>query len=131
MLHLGLCNPGHTYRLRDKRLECSPAESSLGVPVGWKLHTSQQCAPAAQSADCTLGCLKHDIGNQRKGVIVYTQHWCDPTCCVRFGPPQVVYKNSRMCPKESNREGERTRGHDLPGAAEDTWFLQLKEETEE
>ncbi|KAK4823753.1 hypothetical protein QYF61_006049 [Mycteria americana] len=33
ILHLGQCNPGCTYRLEDKRLDCSPAKRDLGILV--------------------------------------------------------------------------------------------------
>ena len=36
-----------------------------------------------------------------------------------------------MRPKEGNKDGERTRGHDLGGAPEDTKFVQLREEETE
>lgn len=36
-----------------------------------------------------------------------------------------------MCPKESIKDGERTRGHDFWGLSEDTWFIQLGEEKPE
>lgn len=32
----------------------------------------------------------------------------------------------RKCPKEGNRGGERTAGHDLPGLAEDPRFVALR-----
>lgn len=39
------------YRLGDKRLESSPTERGLGVPDDRQLNVSQQCAPAAQTAN--------------------------------------------------------------------------------
>ena len=59
ILHLGQYNPGCTYRLEDKRLECSTRERDLGVLVDGKLYMSQQCALAAKRANCILGCIKH------------------------------------------------------------------------
>ncbi|KAK4826497.1 hypothetical protein QYF61_009570 [Mycteria americana] len=56
--HLGWCNPGCTFRLGDKRLECPLQKGFCGF---W----------------LTEG-----------------------------------YKNIRMCPKQSNKDGERTRGHE-------------------
>jgi len=39
---------------------------------------------------------------------------------------QEGYKNIRMCPKEANKDGEKTRGHDLQRAAGDSSFVQLR-----
>ncbi|KAK4811152.1 hypothetical protein QYF61_019783 [Mycteria americana] len=70
VLHLGWYNPGCTYRLGDKRLECIPAERDLGVLVDGKLNMSQQCALVAKRANHILGCIKHSIANRLKEVIV-------------------------------------------------------------
>lgn len=32
-----------------------------------------------------------------------------------------------MCSKEGNKDGERSKGHDLGGVAEDTGFVQVRE----
>ena len=40
ILHLGQGNPGYTYKLRDERLESSPADRDLGVWVDGKLNMS-------------------------------------------------------------------------------------------
>lgn len=39
-----------------------------------------------------------------------------------------IRMQTRVCPMEHNEDGERTKGHDLGGAAEDTRFVQLGEE---
>jgi len=64
--------PGCTYRLGDKRLECSPAERHLEVSVHGKLNRSQQCALAARSlaASHVLGLIRHNIANEWTEVIV-------------------------------------------------------------
>lgn len=51
ILHVGQCNPGCTYRLGYKKLECSPAERDLGSLVDGKLKISQQFALVAKMAN--------------------------------------------------------------------------------
>jgi len=54
-LHVDRGNPQYQYRLEDDGIESSPAEKVLGY---WWMDMSQQCALAAQKANCLLGCTK-------------------------------------------------------------------------
>ncbi|GAB0204158.1 hypothetical protein GRJ2_002881400 [Grus japonensis] len=58
VLHLRRNNPKHQYRLGVDLLGNSAAEKDLGVLVGNKLSTSQQCALVAKKANGTWGALR-------------------------------------------------------------------------
>jgi len=50
----------------DERVESRPEEKDLWVLVGEKLGVSQQCALAAQKANCILGNIPISMSNRSK-----------------------------------------------------------------
>ena len=109
MLPLCQRSPRYLYKLGEDLLENSPAEKDLGVLVDEKLDRSQQCALAAQKANCVLDCIKKGVASRDWEVIV-----CLYSALVR---PQLEYRVQAWGPqyrKDLRRSSwSRSRGGPL------------------
>ena len=70
VMHLAWGNSKHRYRLGRERLESRPEEEDFWVSVDERLNVSWQCALAAYTANCVLGCIKRSVTSRSRGVIL-------------------------------------------------------------
>ncbi|PKU45424.1 hypothetical protein llap_4277 [Limosa lapponica baueri] len=83
VLHVGWGNPMHNYSLDEEWIESSPDKKDLGVLMDKKLNTRRQCVLSAQKANCILGCIKRNVTNRLREVIL--------PLCSRETPPGALH----------------------------------------
>ncbi|PKU40357.1 hypothetical protein llap_9343 [Limosa lapponica baueri] len=98
--HMGCSNPKHNYRLGREWIESSPEEKDLGVLVDEKLNTSQQCALAAQKANCILGCIKRSGASRARELRPHVEY------CVQLWSPHIERTGGleHLCYEDKLRE---------------------------
>ena len=66
----GLWQSPLSYNLGDEKTGHIPIKKDLGVLVNDKLDMCQQCALAAQKANCILGCIERRVASRAREVIL-------------------------------------------------------------
>ena len=87
VLHLGIKNVKHKYKMWDTWLDSSICENDFGVLVDNKLNMSQQCDMAAKKANAILRCIE---SRAREVIIPLYSTLLRPHLeyCVQFWVPQ-------------------------------------------
>ena len=116
VLHLGQGNPRAEHSLGEELTGSSPAEKDLGVLVDKKLHTSQQRVPAAQQANCVLGCTTRGVASRGgRGSCPSALPWSGPawSAASRAGAPAQGGRGAVRAGPEGGHEVDQRAGAPL------------------
>ena len=118
VLHMGWGNHKQKYRLGNEWFESSPEEKDLGVLVGGKPNTRQQCALTAQKANRVLGCIKRSVGSRaREGILPLYSALVRPPCSAGSSSGAPDIRRTWTCWRGS-RGGHK---HDQGAGAPPLW----------
>ena len=97
--------------LGTAQLEGSPAEKDLGVLLGAKLNTSQQCALATKNGG--LGCIKQSIEGRDHSPLLSTGEINTWSTGSSSGLPSTRHAHTGESPAKGHKDEEGT-GAPLP-----------------
>ncbi|PKU44129.1 rna-directed dna polymerase from mobile element jockey- hypothetical protein [Limosa lapponica baueri] len=112
VLYWGWGNLWYQYKLRDERIESSPAKKGLEVLEDEKLDMNWRCALAAQKGNGILRCTKRSVASRSREVIlpIYStlvRHPPRVLCPALEASAQERHGAVGVGPEEGHKNGQR------------------------